>query len=57
MANPQRSPVEPFDELGRRLIALGEAMRNPRSTIETLVPLAHACGIRLQLRLVEEQQN
>lgn len=52
---PGTAPTTAFDELGRRLIALGEAMRNSRSTIETLVPLAHACGIRLQLRLVGDQ--
>lgn len=46
--------IEPFADLGRRLISLGVALSDSESTIEQLVvPLAQACGIRLQFRLIE----
>ena len=43
----------PFEDLGQRLIALGEAMRNPVTTIAQLDMLSRACGIKLKMRTAE----
>ncbi|MDD5370505.1 MAG: hypothetical protein PHQ40_15590 [Anaerolineaceae bacterium] len=40
--------VNPIEQLGDSFVALGEALKNPNSTISELVPLAHRCGLTIQ---------
>ena len=48
------TPTTAFDELGQRLIALGQALRDGKTTMSELIDLAQACGTRLHVRLVPE---
>ena len=48
-ANPS-----PFYALGARLVDLGTALQNERSTIDDLVRLAGACGMDLRIKVVED---
>jgi hypothetical protein len=43
-----------FAGLGARLVRLGHALQEPSTTVNELVALAMACGIKLQIRTVAE---
>lgn len=53
-AEHQSAQANPFSSLGGRLIALGAAMQKASSTVSELQMLAEACGITLQIRVVED---
>ena len=38
-------------QLGDRLIALGELIKNPDSAIDAIAAAAHDCGLRIVFRL------
>ncbi|SDI06572.1 hypothetical protein [Pseudomonas panipatensis] len=50
---PQPANPSPFYTLGARLMDLGTALQNERSTINDLVRLAGACGMDLRIKVVE----
>ena len=43
-----------FAGLGVRLVRLGHALQEPSTTVNELVALAMACGIKLQMRAVAD---
>ncbi|GLU37132.1 hypothetical protein [Pseudomonas sp. NBRC 100443] len=51
---PQPTNPSPFYILGARLVDLGTALQNQRSTIDDLVRLASACGMDLRIKVVED---
>lgn len=51
---PQPANPSPFYILGTRLVELGTALQNQRSTIDDLVRLASACGMDLRIKVVED---
>lgn len=46
-----------FASLGARLVRLGHALQEPSTTVNELVALAMAYGIKLQMRAVAESGN
>lgn len=46
-----------FAGLGARLVRLGHALQEPSTTVNELVALALACGIKLQMRAVAESEG
>lgn len=46
-----------FACLGARLVRLGHALQEPSTTVNELVALAMACGIKLQMRAVAESEG
>ena len=46
-----------FASLGTRLVRLGHALQEPSTTVNELVALAMACGIKLQMRAVADSQG
>ena len=46
-----------FAGLGARLVRLGHALQEPSTTVNELVALAMACGIKLQMRAVAESDG
>ncbi|CDF86367.1 hypothetical protein PKB_5054 [Pseudomonas knackmussii B13] len=53
-SSPQPANPSPFYTLGARLVDLGTALQNERSTIDDLVRLASACGMDLRIKMVED---
>ena len=49
------SNPETLEQLGDNLIALGNALKSPASTIEELTALAAACGLRLRFRVTPQE--
>lgn len=41
----------PFAERGRQLIALGEALCDPKTTVADLVRIATECGMRFEFNI------
>lgn len=46
-----------FASLGTRLVRLGHALQEPSTTVNELVALATACGIKLQMRAVADTEG
>lgn len=46
-----------FAGLGVRLVRLGHALQEPSTTVNELVALAMACGIKLQMRAVADSEG
>lgn len=46
-----------FAGLGARLVRLGHALQEPSTTVNELVVLAWACGIKLQMRAVADSDD
>lgn len=50
------NPENPIAEYGKKLVALGIALQDKRSTVEELACLANAVGLSLQFHIAEEQK-
>ncbi len=48
------APGNEFASLGARLVRLGHALQEPSTTVNELMALAIACGIKFKLRVVAE---
>lgn len=46
-----------FEDLGERLVRLGEALQDATSSVGYLNQLARECGIKLRLRVVAEGEG
>ena len=44
-------------ELGKRYVALGQALQNPTTTMKELVQLAHACDLRFAFGILPNKQE
>lgn len=56
MSDKDKDYPSPFDELGRDLIALGTALRDHDSKLETVVGLAMRCGLTLRFGLAKRAE-
>lgn len=46
-----------FASLGARLVRFGHALQEPSTTVNELVALAMACGIKLHMRAVADSEG
>jgi len=51
VGEPEQSRPSPFEDIGRRFVAFGEALMNPDTDLCELVSRAHDCGLEFEFRL------
>lgn len=53
----EESNIQSPDKLGDSLIALGKALKDPKTKIPKLATMAHKCGVKLNFKFQEHQSQ